>query len=50
MEMVHHMRPRKVILFKSRSPQGAELMYNRLRSEFRDLTVVLPENGEVIKL
>ncbi len=50
LEMVYRMQPRKVILFKSRSPEGAELMYNRLRSEFRDLTVVLPDKGEVVKL
>jgi cleavage and polyadenylation specificity factor subunit 3 len=50
MEMVHRIQPRKVILFKSRTPAGAELMYNRLRCEFRDLTVVIPDNGEVVKL
>ncbi|MBL7033505.1 MAG: MBL fold metallo-hydrolase [Candidatus Delongbacteria bacterium] len=50
LEMVRRIGPRKVILFKGRSPEAAEVMYNRLRLEYRDLTVLIPELGEIIKL
>ncbi len=50
LELTRRISPRKVILFKARSEAAAETMYNRLRREFRDLTVLIPQRGEQISL